>query len=133
MLLLRERPVRSMCGSTARALVVGEVERAVAELAHVRRTCANLALLVDDRVVVLSGDASSANTGQRYFTGKVEDEQVVDEPRARLGLEWIDEQLGMPVEESVSRVAAVLVHRSDHQQLEVVAHRVCRLLGLSKL
>ena len=43
---------------------------------------------------------------------------VVDEPRAELGLERIDEQLRVAVEEAVGRVPAVLVHRAEHQKAE---------------
>jgi hypothetical protein len=95
----------------------------VAELAHVRRPRPHLALLVDDRVVVGLRGGIQREHGPAVLDREGRGERVDDEPRPELRLEGVDVQLRMPVEQSVGDVAAVLVHRAEHQETEVAHGR----------
>jgi hypothetical protein len=100
------------------ALVVREVEPAAAELAHVRRARTHLRLLVDDRRVVLLGRGVEGEHGPAVLDREEGRERVVHEPRPELRLERVHVELRVAVEEPLRRVAAVLVHRAEHQEPE---------------
>jgi hypothetical protein len=107
-------------------LVVVHVERLMAELAHLRRPRAHLALLVDDRLVVLMRCGVQRERRPAVLERKHRRQVVVNEARPDLRLERIDVQLWMPVQKAMRRVPAVLVHGPDHEQAESGVHG-CRI------
>src|SRR5207249_4527511 len=104
------------------ALVVRELEGPMAELAHLRRARPNPALLVDEGPIVFGRARVEPEHRPAVLEREHRGEVVEDERCPELGLEGIDEQLRMAVEEAVCRVAAVLVHRAEHQQPKLPAH-----------
>src|SRR6266849_4081835 len=92
------------------------------ELTDLRRARANLAFFVDDRAVILARGRVQPECGPTILQRKHRTEMVGNESGPELRLKWIDVQLRVAVQEPVRGVAAVLVHGSDHQQPEVLAH-----------
>ena len=95
----------------------------MAELADVGRAGSYLALLVDDRRVVLGRRSIEGKGRPAVFEREQRRQRVVDEPGADLRLEGIDKELRMAVEEPVGRVATVLVHRAEHEKPKIRIHR----------
>src|SRR5262249_33268467 len=97
-----------------------QLHRVVAELAGLRRLDADLALLVDDGLVV-GLDRGVQGEDRPPILDRVHGGQVVEDVLAAgLRLEGVAEQLRVAVEQPLSGVATVLVHRGDHNEAKVL-------------
>ena len=86
------------------------------ELAHLRRSCADLAFLIDDGGIILGRRRIKREDWPSVLDREHRGEMIDHQPRAKLGFEGVDIELGMTVEEAVRRVAAVFVHGGNHEE-----------------
>src|SRR5262249_19426895 len=102
--------------------IIIKIESNVSEFADMRRSRANFAFLVDDRLVVLQWARVEREHGPTVFDRKKRRQSVVDQTSAELGLEWIDVEFRVTIQVAMRSVAAIFVHRTQHQQAKTIGH-----------
>ena len=105
-----------------RSLCIVELDGPIAKLARRWRLDPDLALLVDDRRVVPFGCAVQGKHRPAVFHGVEAGKVIGHVLRAGLRFEGVAEELGVPVEQALGRVPAVLVHGGDHQEFVRTGH-----------
>src|SRR5436190_6793205 len=92
------------------------------EFADLRSSSAHLCLFIDDCCEIFARRGVEGEDRPTILNREERGERVHYQPRAELRFEWINKHLRVPIEKPMGCVPAVLVHCSDHQELEIVHH-----------
>ena len=90
------------------------------------RPCTNLALLVDNCLVILVRSGIQCEDGPTVLDGKQRGEMILHEACAELRLERVDVHLGMAVQKTVYCIAPIFVHRGKHEKTKSISAPVMR-------